>query len=376
MNKPILSKSRRLKKTIFTDRLEEQGLSAYTVYAQTLLPSGFKDSLEDDYFHLTGNGVQIFDVAGQVVIRFTGKDSKKLVQLMTPRDLSNAIFGKCYYCPFVNEQGKMLNDPVVLKLKEGEWLVSIADSAVDLFAQGLAIGMNLDVKIERTSYQIMTVQGKNGLELCRRVFGDKILNQKFYNYDYFDYNGSSFLVGHLGWTKQKQGREIWVSPDQHKEGLDLYDHFFDIGKDLNIKPGYPNLIERIEGGLLSMGNDMDSFDTPLECGLEKFINLDSEAEFLGKDILRKQKEEGIHKKLMGVKIKNLKKIEVDVGINIYVNDQNIGELRSAVYSPNPKHLSVIGIAMIKKGYFDVGQEFDITVDEKNYKGEVCALPFI
>ena len=140
MNKPFLSKSRRLKKTIFTDRLEEQGLSAYTVYAQTLLPSGFKNSLEDDYFHLIGDGVQIFDVAGQVVIRFTGKDSKKLVQLMTPRDLTNAVFGKCYYCPFVNEKGNMINDPVVLKLSDDEWLVSIADSSVDLFASGFLHG--------------------------------------------------------------------------------------------------------------------------------------------------------------------------------------------------------------------------------------------
>ncbi len=376
MNKPILSKSRRLKKTIFTDRLEEQGLSAYTVYAQTLLPSGFKNTLEDDYFHLTGDGVQIFDVAGQVVIRFTGKDSKKLVQLMTPRDLTNAVFGKCYYCPFVNEKGNMINDPVVLKLSDDEWLVSIADSSVDLFASGLAIGMNLDVRIERTSYQIITIQGKNGLELCKRVFGKEIGNQKFYNYDYFDFKGSSFLIGHLGWTKQKQGREIWISPDQHIEGLNLYNHFFDIGKDLNIRPGYPNLIERIEGGLLSYGNDMDSFDSPLECGLEKFINLDSEVNFLGKEILIKQRKEGIKKKLMGVKISDLKNIELDSGINMFFKNQIIGELRSAVYSPNPKHNKVIGIAMISKGYFDVGQKFEITINQKNYVGEVCSLPFI
>ena len=75
-------------------------------------------------------------------------------------------------------------------------------------------------------------------------------------------------------------------------------------------------------------------------------------------------------------IKDLKEIEMDEGINIYVNKQNVGELRSAVFTPNPKHLCVIGIAMIKKGYFDVGQEFTITVDQKNYKGEVCSLPFI
>ena len=375
MNKPILSKSRRIKKTIFTDRLEEQGLSGYTVYAQTLLPTAFKDSLEEDYFHLTGDGVQIFDVAGQVVIRFTGKDSKKLVQLLTPRDLTNAIFGKCYYCPFTNEKGNLLNDPVVLRLKEDEWLVSIADSAVDLFASGLATGMGLEVNIERTKYQIMAIQGKNSFELSRRVFGDKIMDQKFYNYDYFDFNNNSFLVGRLGWTKMT-GNEVWISPDQHKEGLELYDYLFEIGKDLNIKPGYPNLIERIEGGLLSYGNDMDIFDSPLEAGLDKFCNLDSDANFLGKEILKKQRNEGVKKKLMGVKIKDLKQIDVDSEINIYLNDIIIGELRSAVFSPNPKYKQVIGIAMMQNGYFNVGQEFDIIVNDQKYKGEVCSLPFL
>jgi len=375
MNKPILSKSRRIKKTIFSDRLEEQGLSGYTVYAQTLLPTAFKDSLEEDYFHLTGDGVQIFDVAGQVVIRFTGKDSKKLVQLLTPRDLTNAIFGKCYYCPFTNEKGNLLNDPVVLRLKEDEWLVSIADSAVDLFASGLATGMGLEVNIERTKYQIMAIQGKNSFELSRRVFGDKIMDQKFYNYDYFDFNNNSFLVGRLGWTKMT-GNEVWISPDQHKEGLELYDYLFEIGKDLNIKPGYPNLIERIEGGLLSYGNDMDIFDSPLEVGLDKFCNLDSDANFLGKEILKKQRNEGVKKKLMGVKIKDLKKIEVDSEINIYLNDIIIGELRSAVFSPNPKYKQVIGIAMMQNGYFNVGQKFEVIVNDQKYKGEVCSLPFV
>ena len=213
------------------------------------------------------------------------------------------------------------------------------------------------------------------LELSRRVFGDSILDQKFYNYEYFNFRKNSFLVGRLGWTKMT-GNEIWISPDQHKEGLELYDHLFEIGKDLNIKPGYPNLIERIEGGLLSYGNDMDAFDSPLEVGLDKFCNLDSDADFLGKEILKKQNIQGIQKKLMGVKIKDLKQIEVDSSIEIYSNNIIIGELRSAVFSPNPKHKQVIGIAMIQKGYFEVGQEFDIFIDKKKYQGEVCSLPFI
>ena len=130
---------------------------------------------------------------------------------------------------FVNEKGNMINDPVVLRLKEDEWLVSIADNAIDLFASGLAVGMNMDVKIERTGYQIMAIQGKNSYELAKRVFGDSILSQKFFNYNYYNFEDTSFLVGNLGWTGQG-GYEVWISPEQHKEGLDLYDNLFVIGK--------------------------------------------------------------------------------------------------------------------------------------------------
>ena len=71
-----------------------------------------------------------------------------------------------------------------------------------------------------------------------------------------------FLLVHFGWTGQG-GYESRISPNQHKEGLELYDYLFEIGKDLNIKPGYPNLIDSLENGLLSFGNCMDFNDSPL-----------------------------------------------------------------------------------------------------------------
>ena len=83
--------------------------------------------------------------------------------------------------------------------------------------------------------------------------------------------------------------EIYV--EDSKSGLELYDLLFEQGKEFNVKPGCPHLIERIEGALLSYGNDMDINDNPLECGLEKFVNLDTNIEFLGKDNLIKIKSE-------------------------------------------------------------------------------------
>ena len=159
-----------------------------------------------------------------------------------------------------------------------------------------------------------------------------------------------------------------------KAGLALYDKLFDIGKEFNVKPGCPNLIERIESALLSYGNDIDNGDNPLECGLDKYVNLDSDVKFLGKEKLIKVQKNGISRKLMGVIIE-AKEINVSKSIDL-INEQNskIGELRSGVYSPHFK--KVIGIAMLDKPYWKVKQTFKISINDSIFEGKVCDLPFI
>ncbi len=289
---------------------------------------------------------------------------------MTCRDLSNAKDGKCYYCPIIDENGGMINDPVVLKFSDEKWWISIADSDVILFAKGLAIGKKLEVSISEPDVNIMAVQGPKAFNLLEKIFGKEILDLKFYNFKYFNFRDSKHLIARSGWSKQG-GVEIYV--EDTKSGLELYDLLFEAGKEYNVKPGCPHLIERIEGALLSYGNDMDINDNPFECGLGKFVNIDSNIEFLGKNNLIKIKENGIEKKLMGVKI-NLDQINLRSAINLIVDNKTIGEIRSAVFSPTFN--KVIGIAMIKKGYFELGQKFDIIINQKKYKGEICSLPFI
>ena len=115
MSNQFVAKSRRLRSTIYSSRIENQGVTSYTIYNHMLLPAGFDGSLEETYHHLK-NFVQVWDVAAERQIEISGKDSYQLVQLMTCRDLSKAKEGKCYYCPIIDENGGMINDPVVLKL--------------------------------------------------------------------------------------------------------------------------------------------------------------------------------------------------------------------------------------------------------------------
>ena len=364
-----IARSRRLRSTPYTSRIEKQGVTAYTSYNHMLLPAAF-GSLEDSYHHLKEN-VQVWDVAGERQVEIFGKDSGKLVQLMTCRDLSKSKIGRCYYCPIIDDQAGLINDPVILKLSEERWWISIADSDVILFAKGLAIGNKFDVKIFEPNVDILAVQGPKSFKLMEKIFGKKITEMKFFGFDYFEFSGAKHLIARSGWSKQG-GYEIYV--EHTKSGLALYDKLFEVGKEFNVKPGCPNLIERIESALLSYGNDMDNNDNPHECGLDKYVNLDTEVNFLGKEKLKEVKQTGISKKLMGVII-DTKEINVSKSIDL-VDDKGskIGELRSAVYSPHFK--KVIGIAMLDKPYYEVSQAFKISINDSTFEGKVCDLPFI
>ena len=364
-----IAKSRRVRSTPYTSRIENQGVTAYTVYNHMLLPAAF-GSLEESCDHLKKN-VQIWDVAAERQVEISGKDAAKLVQLMTCRDLSKSKVGRCYYCPLIDENGNLVNDPVILKLAEDRWWISIADSDVIFFAKGLASGNKFDVKIFEPIVDILAVQGPKSFDLMEKVFGKIITELKFFGFDYFDYKGTKHLIARSGWSKQG-GFEIYV--ENTSSGQDLYDYFFEIGKEFNVKPGCPNLMERIESGLLSYGNDFDNDDNPFECGFEKYVNLDSDIVFLGKEKLRKIRSEGIKRKLMGVQIET-NEISLTGSLKIMSDEGKlIGELRSACYSPHFK--KVIGIAMINEPFCKVSETGKLEIEGKTFTLKVCDLPFI
>ncbi len=288
---------------------------------------------------------------------------------MTCRDLSGAKVLKCYYVPLIDGNGNMINDPLILKIKDTKWRICIADSDVLLYAKGIADTMKLNVKIHETKITTLAVQGPKSLDVMKKVFGDEISKLKFFNFNYFKFEGIEFMISKSGFSKQG-GYEIYV--ENSESGLKLYDYIIKVGNKFNLKPGCPNVIERIEGALLSYGNDMDNNDNPFECGLDKYVNLDSNTEFLVKKALQKVKLEGIKRKLMGVKIKE-KNINLTKEIKLFDdNNKTIGYLRSAVYSP--KFKMIVGIAMINRDYLNDSQNFKIDINNKVVSGSVCDLP--
>ncbi len=362
----IVSKSRRLRVTPFTSRIEKQGVKGYTVYNHMLLPTIFS-STEEEYKHLT-KYVQVWDVSVQREIEISGKDASELIQLMTCRNLSNSKVGSCYYAPLVDLEGCVVNDPLIYKLEENKWRVCIADSDVLLFAKGIASAKQFDVDIVEAKIDTLAIQGPKSFELMEKVFGQDINDLKFFKFDFFNFNNNKFLISRSGFSKQG-GFEIHT--DDVKSSQELYDYFFKIGKIFNLKAGCPNHIERIEGGLLSYGNDMDIGDNPFECGFDKYIDLESDIVFLGKESLRKIKKNGIKKKLMGVKI-DIKSISLTESLPLMIEGKNIGELRSGAFSP--KFNKVVGIAMIKTDYCKLSQKFELMFKDNLVHGEICNLP--
>ena len=369
MKNYFIAKSRRLRSTPYTSRIEKQGVTNYTTYNHMLLPASFK-SLESDYDHLK-KFVQVWDVAAERQVEISGKDSAELVQLMTCRDLSNSKVGKCYYAPLIDDEGLLVNDPIINKLAEDRWWLSIADSDVIFFAKGLAAGKKFDVEIKEPNVNILAVQGPLSDDLMAKLFGEEIRKLKFFNFNYFEFKNKKYFIARAGWSKQS-GFEIYV--EDNIAGQDLYDYLFEHGKEFNVKAGCPNLIERIESALLSYGNDFDNRDNPFEANFEKYTNLDSEVEFLGKERLKKIRDQGVTRKLMGVKIDH-DQIDMYCEKTLFDDSNNIiGFVRSATYSPTFK--KIIGIAIINKPYWNSTNSFKIEINEKIHLGTICELPFI
>ena len=319
---PELLISTRTRSTPFSSRVEACGVTAYTVYNHMLLPIVYR-SLEKDYWHLC-EAVQVWDVSCQRQVEITGPDTRRLVQLMTPRDLSQAENGQCLYAPLCDESGGMVNDPILIKHSNNHWWLSIADTDVLLWAKGLATGFGLNVNISEPDIWPLAVQGPKAENLLTRVFGEEIKKIGFFRSRKLDYKGNDFLIARSGWSKQG-GFEIYVNDAEL--GRQLWDELFDKGEDLNVGPGCPNLIERIESGLMSFGGDMGYDTTPFECGLDHYVDLDAGIESLSIEALRTRKPKT---KLMGLVIE--KKVNL-TDRQVFIGNKVLGEITSNVWSP-------------------------------------------
>ena len=158
-------------------------------------------------------------------------------------------------------------------------------------------------------------------------------------------------------------------------GERIWDIIWKAGKEFNIAPGCPNLIDRIEAGLMSYGNDFTKENNPIECNLEKYCDYESDHNFIGKNALDKIKKQGVKQKLKGVLFDGLDCPPCSIPFPLYSKDKKlIGKITSGIYSP--KFKKNIGLSMILNEFCEIGSEVLVhTPDNKLRKGIVSSLPF-
>ena len=349
--------SRRVRGTPFSAGVQAANPKAYTVYNHMLLPSYF-ESYQEDYHHLK-RYVQVWDVSVERQVSVKGPDAANLMNMISPRDMNRMAGDQCYYMPICDDNGGMLNDPVTIKLAEDHYWLSIADGDLLQFLLGLAIGKNFEVEISEPDVSPLAIQGPKAEELTARVFGDTVRNIKFFRYKKLQFLDKEFVVSRSGWSKQ-DGFEIYVDGTEY--GMPLWDAFFEAGKDLNVRAGCPNLIERIEGGLLSYGSDMTRQNTPVEAGLAKFCN--SPDEYLGKALIEKQKREGPDRIIRPISISGGNDLPHNAnGWRVLSNNKQVGLIASATWSPDFQ--TNVAIGMIDRAHWNPGTILNVETGADN-----------
>ena len=358
-----------IRKSPYFDSTVKWGATGFSVYNHMYIPRDF-GSPEQNFWNLIEKAI-LCDVAVERQVEIKGPDAYKFIQILTPRDLSKIEVGQCKYVLIVNNDGGILNDPVLLRLAENHFWLSLADSDVLLWAQGVAINSGLNVKITEPDVSPLQLQGPNSGKIMVKLFGEDIQSLKYYWLREYSLDGIPLIVSRTGWSSEL-GYEIYLRDGS--KGNDLYEKIMEAGKEHGLKPGHTSSIRRIEGGMLSYHADADINTNPFELGLDRLVNLDSEINFIGKEALGKIKKKGIKRKQVGLELH----CEPLKGPNttfwsIFKNDKKIGKVTSAVYSPRLK--KNIALAMLSIEHTQIGGKLKFKTNESEFDCTVVEKPF-
>ena len=358
-----------IRKSPYFDSTVKWGATGFSVYNHMYIPRDFGNP-EKNFWNLIEKAI-LCDVAVERQVEITGADAYKFTQLLTPRDLSKLAIGQCKYVLITNNEGGILNDPVLLRLAENHFWLSLADSDVLLWAQGVAVNSGLNVKITEPDVSPLQLQGPTSAEIMVKLFGQSIKDLKYYWLREYNLDGIPLIVSRTGWSSEL-GYEIYLRDGS--KGNDLYEKIMESGKEYGLKPGHTSSIRRIEGGMLSYHADADINTNPFELGLDRLVNLDSEISFIGKEALKKIKQQGIKRKQVGLELdcEPLKEPNTTFW-SIYKNDKIIGKVTSAVYSPRLK--KNIALAMISIENSDLGGKFKVKTNSSELNCTVVKKPF-
>ena len=358
-----------IRKSPYFDATVRWGAAGFSVYNHMYIPRDFGDPVEN-FWNLVNDAI-LCDVAVERQVEVTGPDAYEFVQRLTPRDLSKLKVGQCKYILITNAEGGILNDPILLRLGENRFWISLADSDILLWAQGVAVNSGLDVNIFEPDVSPLQLQGPNSGKIMAALFGEEIMDLRYYWLREVNLNGIDLIVSRTGWSSEL-GYELYLQDS--RQGDDLWEAIMATGAEFGLKPGHTSSIRRIEGGMLSYHADMDNQTNPFELGLDRLMNLDMEAPFIGKAALKQIQAQGIHRKQVGLELVTDPLTQPNTTFWPILNDsQNVGKVTSAVYSPRLK--KNIALAMVSVSCADLGTKLSVQTPFGMISATVVEKPF-
>ncbi len=367
----------RIRKSPYFYASRRHGVQLYSFYNHMYHARHYGDPVEE-YWKLL-DGVTLWDVGVERQVEITGPDAFTFTNMLVPRDLNKCAVGQCKYVFITSAEGGILNDPVLLRLGENHFWLSLADSDILLWAKGVALNSGLDVKLSEPDVGPLQVQGPKSTAVMVDLFGDSIVEIPYYFLRTYQLNGMDVVVSRTGYTAEL-GYEIYLK-NATRDGIKLWDAVLEAGKPHGLSVIGPCHIKRIEAGILALGCDM-WFDTnpyEVQMGYEWMVDLDQKADFIGKAALKRIKAEGVKRMLVGVEIGGAGLGSYNDGAMIdsfpvSSKGKPVGQVTSACYSPRLK--KNIGFAMLPIELTQFGTALEVETHAGRVPAVVVRKPFI
>lgn len=359
----------RIRKSHFFEATIASGATEFHPYNGMWMPVGY-DTPVNEYWN-TIERAGLWDVAVQRVVEFSGPDALAFMELLTPRHVGKVEVGQCRYIFLCNQDGGLLNDPVMLRIVEDRFWICCADGDIYMWAKGIAVFAGMDVRIETPDVFPMQIQGPASPRIVASLFGDAVLDLRYYGWMWVELDGRRFVLSRTGFSSEV-GFELFMIGTEG--GTALWNRILEVGGPFGLSPGSPNRIRRIEGGVLDYGSDMTTAENPFEVGLGARIDFDKGA-FIGREALLRIAETGPARQMKGVIVDGpaLLKNNEDRW-PVYAGDAQVGEMTSAVHSPRLEQN--IGFALVAMEWADAAGGLSVETAEGRRNLAFAAMPFI
>lgn len=318
------------------------------------------------------NSVGVFDVSHMGEVFVSGEKALDFVQHITVNDASKLFAGRVQYSAMCYEDGGIVDDLLVYRISDNEFLLVINASNIDKDFAWMQKNNKFGVELNNQSdeYSLLAVQGPNALKTLQKLT-DTPINLEYYHFTKLNLAGIDMIFSRTGYTGEL-GYELYFKGNE-KVAEELWNKIFEAGKEFDIQPvglaARDSL--RLEMGFCLYGNDIDQTTNPLEAGLGWITKL-SKQSFIGKDALVKFKESGLKRKL--VAITSDEKTFPRHGYDLSASNNKIGVVTSGTVSPMLD--KPIAMGYVETNFAEIGSNINFLIRGKEVPAKVVKLPFV